>query len=307
MAHDLKDNQADILFNISAVERETGLSKDTLRMWERRYDFPRPVRDANGDRAYTTQQITKLRLIRRLLDQGHRPGKIIGLDDAHLEKLVTDPAGDEPQRQDIAVCIQLLQSHEALELRRHLSQAIARQGLQKFVVDTVAPLSLAVGEAWMRGEIAVFEEHLYTELMGGLLRNAISAVQPQGSAPRVLLTSLPNEQHGLGLLMVEAMLTVENALCIPLGTETPVTEITQAAQAHNTDLVALSFSSAYPEAKAVEALRELRALLPGPVLLCAGGAGVARIRRRLDGVHLIADLEKMCELVRQWRAEHSSY
>lgn len=307
MAHDLKDDAANILFNISAVERETGLSKDTLRMWERRYDFPQPVRDTHGDRAYTTEQITKLRLIRRLLDQGHRPGKIIGLDDAHLERLVTDPAGDEPQRQDIAVYIQLLRSHDALGLRRHLSQAIARQGLQKFVVDTVAPLSLAVGEAWMRGEIAVFEEHLYTELMEGLLRNAISALQPQGSAPRVLLTTLPNEQHGLGLLMVEAMLTVENALCIALGTETPVTEIAQAAQAHNTDLVALSFSSAYPETKAVEALRELRALLPEPVLLCAGGTGVARIRRRPDGVRLIADLEKMCDFVRQWRAENSSY
>lgn len=307
MAHDLRDDAANILFNISAVERETGLSKDTLRMWERRYDFPQPVRDSNGDRAYTTEQIAKLRLIRRLLDQGHRPGKIIGLDDAHLERLVTDPAGDQPRRQDIAIYIQLLQSHEALELRRHLSQAIARQGLQKFVVDTVAPLTETVGEAWMRGEIAVFEEHLYTELMEGLLRNAISALQPQGSAPRVLLTTLPNEQHGLGLLMVEAMLTVENALCIALGTETPVTEIAQAAQAHDTNIVALSFSSVCPEAKAVEALRELRALLPESVLLCAGGSGVARIRRRLDGIHLIVELEEMCEFVRQWRAEHSSY
>jgi hypothetical protein len=27
-------------YPISAVERETGLSKDTLRMWERRYGFP---------------------------------------------------------------------------------------------------------------------------------------------------------------------------------------------------------------------------------------------------------------------------
>ncbi len=307
MAHDLKGDSATILFNISAVERETGLSKDTLRMWERRYDFPHPVRDTNGDRAYTTQQIKKLRLIKRLLDQGHRPGKIIGLDDAHLQRLATDPAGDQPQRQDVAVYIQLLQSHKALELRRHLSQAIARQGLQKFVVDTVAPLTETVGDAWMRGEIAVFEEHLYTELMEGLLRNAISALQPQGGVPRMLLTTLPNEHHGLGLLMVEAMLTMENALCIALGTETPVTEISQAAQAHKSDMVALSFSGAYPETKAVEALRELRALLPEAVLLCAGGAGAARIRRHLDGIHLIADLEKMCELVRQWRAEHSSY
>jgi DNA-binding transcriptional MerR regulator len=307
MAHHTKDDADTILFNISAVERETGLSKDTLRVWERRYHFPRPVRDDNGDRAYTTEQITKLRLIKRLLDQGHRPGKIIGLDDTHLERLVSEPAGDQPPRQDIAVYIHLVRSHQALELRRHLSQAMARQGLQRFVTQTVGPLTQAVGEAWMRGEIAVFEEHLFTELMEGLLRNAITALQPQGNAPRVLLTSLPNEQHNLGLLMVEAMLTVENALCIALGTETPVTEIAQAAQAHRTDIVALSFSGAYPETKAIEALRELRTLLPEPVLLCAGGAGVGRIRRRLDGIELITDLEKMCELVRQWRAEHSSY
>jgi len=36
-------------FNIAAVERDTGLSKDVLRMWERRYGFPVPNRDANGE------------------------------------------------------------------------------------------------------------------------------------------------------------------------------------------------------------------------------------------------------------------
>ncbi|MGA0116507.1 MAG: MerR family transcriptional regulator, partial [Burkholderiales bacterium] len=37
----------DALYNIAAVERDTGLSKDTLRVWERRYGFPAPVRDQN--------------------------------------------------------------------------------------------------------------------------------------------------------------------------------------------------------------------------------------------------------------------
>ena len=40
-----------MVLNISAVERETGLSKDVLRMWERRYGFPKPDRDENGERA----------------------------------------------------------------------------------------------------------------------------------------------------------------------------------------------------------------------------------------------------------------
>ena len=65
--------------NISAVERETGLSKDVLRMWERRYGFPKPARDENGERQYSAADMAKLRSIKRLMDVGVRPGKIIGL------------------------------------------------------------------------------------------------------------------------------------------------------------------------------------------------------------------------------------
>ena len=57
------DDIPDLSQNISAVERETGLSKDVLRMWERRYGFPKPARDANGERQYTAAETEKLRSI----------------------------------------------------------------------------------------------------------------------------------------------------------------------------------------------------------------------------------------------------
>ncbi len=68
------------MFTISAVERETGLSKDTLRAWERRYGFPKPARDARGDRRYSAVQVERLRKIKRLVDAGFRPSKVIGAD-----------------------------------------------------------------------------------------------------------------------------------------------------------------------------------------------------------------------------------
>lgn len=297
----------EILINISAVERDTGLTKDTLRMWERRYDFPKPLRDANGERAYPANQVEKLRLVKRLMDRGHRPGKIIGLTAEELERLGAEPSGEAAPRQDIDVFVRLIKTHQLPELRRHLAQSMARQGLQNFVIDTVAPLNLAVGDAWMRGYLAVFEEHLYSELMQSILRNAIASIQPQGRSPRVLLTSLPGELHNLGLLMVEATLTVEGSACIPLGTETPAAEIAVAAQAHRADIVALSFSSAYSENRAADGLRELRAMLPETTLLWAGGAGVARARRQIDGVSLVANLGEIADLVKEWRARHASY
>lgn len=75
---------------IAAVERDTGVPKDTLRMWERRYGFPAPLRDANGERLYPTDQVEKLRLIRRLLDSGYRPGKIVPLPQVELVRLTEE-------------------------------------------------------------------------------------------------------------------------------------------------------------------------------------------------------------------------
>jgi DNA-binding transcriptional MerR regulator len=70
---------------ISAVERELGIGKDTLRVWERRYGFPNPKRDANGERRYPPDQVARLRLVRRLLDQGMRPHQLLSLPADALE------------------------------------------------------------------------------------------------------------------------------------------------------------------------------------------------------------------------------
>ena len=66
-----------LTLSIAAVERDTGLSKDTLRVWERRYGFPMPERDAIGERAYPLDQVEKLRIVKRLMDGGHRPGRVV--------------------------------------------------------------------------------------------------------------------------------------------------------------------------------------------------------------------------------------
>ena len=71
--------------SIAAVERETGISKDTLRVWERRYGFPRPERNAFGERTYPAEQVARLRLIHRLMDQGMRPGRIFALSPAEMQ------------------------------------------------------------------------------------------------------------------------------------------------------------------------------------------------------------------------------
>lgn len=290
--------------NISAVERETGLSKDVLRMWERRYAFPKPRRDENGERQYTAAEVAKLRSIKRLMDVGMRPGKIIGLTAAELTALADARIG--PPRDAAAPALEreilaMLQAHDVTALQHTLANLVMRQGLQRFVLDSVAPLNTAVGDAWMRGELQVFEEHLFTEQLQVALRTAINAFPRQTGMPRLLLTTLPSEQHGVGLLMVEALLVPEGVQCISLGTQTPLEDIRRAAIAHKVHIVALSFSAAFPVRQAADALAALRRQLPAHVTLWAGGEMVRRVRKTLPGVVLIPDLAAAQNALRSWR------
>ncbi len=297
-----------LLLNISAAERETGLSKDVLRVWERRYAFPKPGRDDNGERQYAVVEVAKLRAIKRLMDVGMRPGKIIHSSLDELNALAQSRA--QEGRDTVAPALErdvigMLQGHDAAALQHALANMLMRQGLQRFVLDTVTALNRTVGDAWMRGELQVFEEHLYTEQLQVALRTAINAFPRQTGTPRVLLTTFPAEQHGLGLLMVEALLVPEGAQCISLGVSTPLEDIRRAALAHKVHLVALSFSAAFPVRQASEGLAMLRRELPQTTTLWAGGEMTRRVRRTLPGVVLIPDLAVTAGALLSWRAQWS--
>jgi methanogenic corrinoid protein MtbC1 len=120
----------------------------------------------------------------------------------------------------------------------------------------------------------------------------------------VLLTTFPNEQHNLGLLMAEAMFALEGASCISLGTQTPIFDIVLAAQSHRADVVALSFSAAYPTTQVVDGLEELRTKVPSDVALWVGGTNAAFARRSLHGVDVLGNLQQIADAVGTWRSTH---
>lgn len=283
---------AEPTFTITAVERETGLSKDVLRVWERRYGFPSPVRDAHGERLYPQEQVDRLRLIRRLMDQGHRPGRLVAVEADKLAGMLaggsdTPPGPEEEALQRLVDC---LRTHDFGRLAQTLQERLVRQGLQHFVLDTVAPLTRMVGEAWEQGRLEVFEEHLFTEQAKRILRQGIATLPLQHRGPRVLLTTVPGEQHVLGLLMVEALFALEGAECVTLGSQMPLQDIARAAVAHQAGVVALSFSGAFPRRQVSGLLVQLRELLPPAILIWVGGRGSAGLGA-IPGVQIFSGLE----------------
>lgn len=312
----LKNSNARL--TIAAVERETGLGKDTLRVWERRYGFPTPTRDTAGDRLYNAEQVRQLKWISRLLDAGLRPGKIVGLDDAALQALLAqNVAAPNPQLSKtktaqsainsmIGELLSTIGKHDPRSLRHSLSRAQLRMGLTAFITDLVAPLNTAVGEAWALGRFEVFEEHLYTEIITSVLRHAIGSLppQPMPQGPKVLLTTVPQEQHGLGLLMVEALLVLDGCSCVSLGTQTPLSDIVQAALAHRVDVVALSFTNQHKASMVQASLRELREQLPASTALWVGGDCPVLYQWPQAGISAMQHLSGLQPLVTQWRHAH---
>jgi MerR family transcriptional regulator, light-induced transcriptional regulator len=193
-----------------------------------------------------------------------------------------------------------------------LSTTLMKIGLDRFVIEVVAPLIRNIGEYWVNGKLEIHEEHVFTEQIKHLLRTAINSV-PRGhigqneeqARPRILLTTFPQEPHSLGLLMAEALMTLEGCSCVSLGTQTPILEIAQAANAQKADVIALSFSSQMNQNQVVDGLNELRSKLGPGVELWAGGENQALRKRPPEGVRVMTALQDISSNVRGWRTKRS--
>lgn len=291
---------------INAVERETGVSKELLRMWERRYGFPVPERDAQGDRIYPMPQVAKLRLLRRLIDFGFRPGKIILLNTEELERLLKSQgkASFDSSPELEQELLSTLKSRDLGQLRDYLSHQLIKMGLQSFVLDFLQYANFIVGDAWMRGLLEVHEEHLFTEQVQSLMRQAISNLREATQPPRVLLATPPEETHTLGILMVEAILRLDNVDAVCYGAQMPVRDVAQAVTRHKMHIVAISFSASYPTSKAIEYLEELRFRLPLSVQIWGGGASLRSTRKTVEAVRFFHDLPSIRQAINAWRREH---
>ncbi|MBU2448393.1 MAG: MerR family transcriptional regulator [Gammaproteobacteria bacterium] len=277
------------------MECETGLSNDLIRKWRSRYGFPTIVQLPDGAYGYASEQIAQLRQIKRLLDGGLRPGQIVGKSIEQLDQLIASFGCSKANVTENAAtreAIERLRVNDIQGLNRLLEGERARQSLTDFIEQTIAPLTVGLGDAWVLGEIEVYQEHLGTGCLLGMLFREIGNLSPKPGFPRIVFSTPSEELHVLGLLMAQAVLADGGADCIYLGPHTPLGDLNMAAQACQADIVALSISSSYPRHRTRPFIAQLREVLPGSIEIWAGGAGAGEIKRAPDGVRVFSDLRE---------------
>src|ERR1700738_5029619 len=174
--------------HIREVVRITGLRREQLYMWQRRYGFPNPARDGFGDRVYPPDQVARLKVIKQLLSEGWRAGAVVPLAESALQSMlgiaVEDPL---PLPSEIEAAVKLLAEHRVGELQKQLSKLLVGQGLRRFLEQTLIPLNEAVHERVVRGEMQNFQEFRFVDLAQRLLRDVTRLVRPTRESRLILL------------------------------------------------------------------------------------------------------------------------
>ncbi len=296
------DTDSQPQYPIGAVAQRTGLTTHVLRAWERRYGLVDPRRDENGVRLYSSADIVRLRLLRRVTESGHPIGRVADLDTDRLVALVREeeqsaaqagaPRISEVADRYMAACLEAVEAMDGSRIHAVLMRAVVGLGLMDFVEGVVSPLLRRVGELWEGGELCPAHEHLLSVCVQRVLAWLLDTLPSAPGAPLLLATTPSGQRHELGAMLAGVVAADSGWRTLYFGPDLPVGDIAHAAETTGADAVALSMVYR-ADAPSVESdLRELRSRLPGGVFLFVGGPGVSPQRERLAelGVDCLADL-----------------
>ena len=286
--------------SIGALSRATGIPPETLRTWEQRYGFPVPERKPSGHRVYPVTSVPRLRRISEALARGHRAREAVSASENALSTLLTvgpvatvaRPSSTQAEEADVADLLRFVETFDAEQLTRSLLRDWKRMSPLEFLCSRISPLVYAVGEEWAAARLEIRHERFLSERVGDLLRSLRLPLEEKAKGPLVVGTSLPGEEHGLGLQMVALLLTGVGCRILILGTEVPPTQVASLARDLTARAVAVSVSIANRGEPMTGQITFLRSLLPRRVTLLVGGAGAPGAQ---PGLKIIQDLTEVEE------------
>ncbi len=288
--------ESDARYSIRVTSRLTGVELETLRIWERRYGFPRPARTTGGARLYSAADVEALKLIRRAIEHGYRAGEVVGKPGEELARLILAasqgpgapillPSVGAPS---VTSLLRALVEDRVAAVRDGLRQAALGLGPRRFLVEVVQPLSVRVGEMWAEGKLDIRHEHLMSECLSSQLRLLASSFEEKPGSPCVLLATLPGERHGLGLEMIEVYLGSGALAPLRLGVDTPPDQIVEAARRYRASAVGLLVTRASDLAVTARQVRWMLGELPRRVAIWLGGGGAPELAIHHEAVRVVA-------------------
>jgi MerR family transcriptional regulator, light-induced transcriptional regulator len=226
------------IYNIGVVSRMTGIPVATLRVWERRYEFPSAGRTAGGHRLYSEQELARLRWVKSTIDEGMQTSQAIRALRSHerqgripeLGTLAAEPA-PQPALQGNSLDAFRKRFTHALEYSdldkadQVLGEIMAVYPLENMIFEIIAPSLVEIGEAWRAGRINVATEHLASAFLRQRLTMWLVTGPPTHPIRPIVLACAPDDWHEIGLLMLGVLLRRRRWPVAYLGQAVPLADL----------------------------------------------------------------------------------
>lgn len=225
------------MFNIGAVSRMTDIPETTLRVWERRYDFPNSARTSGGHRLYSQHEVMRLQWVKLRVDEGLQISQAIrallraeregeALHAPMSSQIIQRREGDhDPLAMFHQRLVEALLQHDGEAANQVLAEALAVFPLEFLILDVIGPSFNTIGEAWRNGELDVATEHFATNHLRHQLLMWMRSGPPAYQVKPVVLTCAPGELHEGSLLMLAVLLRRLRWPVIYLGQTMPLSEL----------------------------------------------------------------------------------
>lgn len=294
------------MYSIKTVTEITGLTPETLRAWERRHNVVNPVRDEQGRRVYSLNDVDKLTLLNEARDRGHAIRKIAGLSNSQLKALLME--SDDRVLQSIDhINIKLIKALK--DYRIDVCEDILRRGLiamepLSYAQDFILPLLHRVGELWHKGEISVAQEHIFSNSVKRILLAMVHhrmSLSSQGK--KIIFCTLAGESHELGILLASFLAAHHNIVCYYLGADLPAQELISAQSSLQADVIVISLVNTEIQKFAAMELDKLNRKIDERANIWLGGAASKQIlasvsnNKRFEIISNLEDYHKRLNLI----------
>jgi DNA-binding transcriptional MerR regulator len=272
-------------YRIKTVSEMTGIPRNTLLAWERRYGILAPERLSNGYRLYSDDDVRLLRQIKAEVERG------VAISQA-LESLRRGATREASNVDPTAVQGELFE-HLARFDRAATDRVVAGLAAVPYATlidDVYIPLLRRVGDEWEAGRVTVAQEHFAAafvreQLVSMLLR---LGAQPH-RGPHVACVTFPGELHELAILALTVHLVLRGCRVTYLGVDVPEAALIDFLDRVRPDCLCVSvIIRVEPERLAVFA-RAVRRSAPASTRIVIGGAGLPPRPKAVKGVELVDD------------------
>lgn len=267
-------------YSVATVAGLTGLSIETLRLWERQHEVIRPVRGSRG-RLYSGNDVKRLQLLAAAVRRGRMIEDIASLPDGELEAIITMPLAprDEPVEPEASAVsgelnstlLAALHAFDGAGVERELLRLSLMMKPRDLVRGVLFRFLRHVGDDWPANKLGIAQEHLLSGAVRSVLGTMVRVYSKENVPKRMLFVTPAGERHEFGILAA-AMLAAAGGLgVVYMGADLPARLIVDAAARSGVDVVVLGliYSGA---TRAVRAEVEYIAdHLPGKVELWVGG------------------------------------